>query len=196
MMPISPLIPSEQKAPRSFGERERSTTTGFVAQLFKNSMGAGMGQNLADWCATSIKLMKCWQPYGGIAWSGQERLHLQSQDFSHPDLVENDGLCVPTKFPGQDNHQTYFSSHFHPRVLKKKKKKSHRGVGEDGGCNASSFISKHIFNGLKKHQFNAGPGRPQGFIYLIYQDNLKLLRICAFFISMAHSTNAPVRFNK
>lgn len=54
------------------------------------------------------------------------------------------------------------------------------GGWRDGVCQASSFISNCIFNGLRKQQSNTGPGRARGFIYLIYQDHLLRLRTCAF----------------
>lgn len=41
---------------------------------------------------------------------------LAIQDFIHSDLTEDDGFCVPMKFPGESNYQKYFSAHFHQTI--------------------------------------------------------------------------------
>lgn len=66
-----------QRIPNVMGERERSKGPGFIAQLFRDGTGAGLGQNLANRCATSIALMKHWQPYGGnMKWPKMTSLAL------------------------------------------------------------------------------------------------------------------------
>ena len=94
-------------------ESKRSKTPGLRAQPFQSCTGAS-GDGLPGWRAAPLGLRTHWRPRGAVS-NGQERLYLQSQNLSHPD-VGKDGLCVPMKSPGQSNPKKYFTSLFHPKV--------------------------------------------------------------------------------